>query len=583
MKPTNYTIFCLKVFGKFFSWYNKKPMEEKNLNFIKANIQMSYEEYYSTSLFNIILGLFISIFFSFFFYMLFSAPLIMIIPLFVTLSLIGFYYYYPFYCIRARGKNIDLFLPYAINFISSMAIAGISPSNIFETLANVKVYGEIQIEAKKITKEIKFMGIDNITALKHAIDVSPSRKFKMFLQGIIGTIQSGSELHVYLGNIAAKYMEDDLVDRKNDLETLALIAEVLVLAVIAFPIFLVIILTVVGFFGGSMDASLGIILFFSFIVLPIIYASFYYLIKSTSIEQITKPQFTKTPTAKEYYKENKRPILILTISSIIVFGFFLLFQVLSITKVFNPDIYFYWSFAFIALLILIGPLGFYNYFKLKEKKEMQQRLPDFLIEVSDSLATGRNIFDSIKAAQKGHYGKLDPEIKKMKTQLSWNVSMKNVFYDFATRMKSAIVQRITMVIEKGIIMGGSTPKIFEAAAKEVDQINQIEYQRKSTMSIYALTMLICFFVFLGIVWILQSTIFKSFLDLQAAQAVKIGTIHLSSVNQEMLKYTLFSFSYIESIGAGLLAGFMADGKLSSGVRYALILGIITIIVFRLFF
>ena len=92
-----------------------------------------------------------------------------------------------------------------------MAVAGVSPAEIFQTISTISVYGEIQTEAKRIAKEITVMGIDNITALKNAIDMSPSRKFISFLQGMIGTIQSGSDLNSYLTNVSDKYLEDDLI------------------------------------------------------------------------------------------------------------------------------------------------------------------------------------------------------------------------------------------------------------------------------------------------------------------------------------------------------------------------------------
>jgi hypothetical protein len=92
-------------------------------------------------------------------------------------------------------------------------------------------------------------------------------------------------------------------------------------------------------------------------------------------------------------------------------------NILAGTGYLNLDIYLLWDFVFIAVLILIGPIGLYKYLELKRKTEMQQRLPDFLTEVGDSLATGMNIFDAIKKAEKGNYGKLSPEIKQMKTKL----------------------------------------------------------------------------------------------------------------------------------------------------------------------
>jgi len=364
--------------------------------------------------------------------------------------------------------------------------------------------------------------MDNITAIKHAIEISPSRKFKAFLQGIIGTIQSGSELHVYLANVSAKFMEEDLTDRKRDLDLLVVIAEVLVLAVIAFPIFLVIILTVMGFFGGSMSLSLTLLLLFSFLILPAIYAMFFYLIKSTSIEKIRKVKHKKNLTIKQYVGEYKKPLYIFLSSISIAISLFIFVFLLGNIGFLSLDLYLFWDLVFIVSIILIAPIGFYSYLKMKEQKEMQQRLPEFLTEVGDSLATGLNIFDSIKKAQKGHYGKLDPEIKKMKNQLSWNVSIKNILFDFAARMKSAIAERIVNSIDKGLIMGGNTDKIFKAASKEVEQVNQIEHQRKSIMSIYSLVILVCFFVFLAIVLILFSTIFMPFMDIQSEQLYKTG-------------------------------------------------------------
>ena len=582
MQPSKYTYINLKIFGRLISRFNKKSLEEKNLLFVKANLQMSYEEYYSTALMSTILGAVATIIFSYIFYMLIPSLFITIIPPLIVIFLIsGSYYYYPTYLINSRGRNIDLFLPYAINFISSMAVAGISPSEIFETLANVSVYGEIQTEAKRITNEIKVMGMDNITALKHAIEISPSRKFRAFLQGIIGTIQSGSELHVYLSNVSSKFMEEDLTDRKKDLDLLVVIAEVLVLAVIAFPILLVIILTVMGFFGGSMEVSLSILLLFSFMILPAIYGMFYYLIKSTSIEQIRKVKHKRKLTLREHIGNYKTPLYIFLFSIISVIVLYFIILILGRAGYLPIDLYLYWDFVFIVSLLLIAPIGFYNYLKMKEQKEMQQRLPEFLTEVGDSLATGMNIFDSIKKAQKGHYGKLDPEIKKMRNQISWNISIKNALFDFAARMKSAIAERIVNAINKGLLMGGNTDKIFKAASKEVDQVNQIEHQRKSIMSIYSLVILVCFFVFLAIILILFGTFFAPFMDIQSDQLFKAGSaIRLSRVDPFMLEYTLFSFTFVQSIGAGILAGFMSDGRLSSGVRYSFVLGIITIIVFK---
>jgi len=592
MKPIEYSNFALKIFGRFFEKYMPDSLEEKNIQLVKADIQMSYEEYYSMAVMNTIIGYIISLIFTVVIYVVAPSEItfafLVLIPMLVTMCVGGSMLYYPKYRTNVRGRNIDLFLPYAINFISSMAVAGISPTEIFITLSSVSVYGEIQKEAKKVSKEIELMGVDNIRALKHAIEITPSRKFKAFLQGIIGTIQSGSDLHIYLANISVKYMEQDLTDRKRDLDLLAVIAEILVLAVIAFPIFLVIILTVFGFFGGSMSDSITILLLFSFVMLPATYTMFYLMIKSTSIEKLTKIEMKNIPL-KTYLKENKTFFLIVFISSISVVILYSMLHLFASFDYFSFDRYVLWDFGFIAFLMLIGPSGFYKYQELKVKKEMQMRLPDFLTEVGDGLATGMNIFDAIKTADKANYGTLTPEIRKMKNQLSWNVTIRNVLFDFADRMNTAIVQRIIIVIDKGIHMGGNTAKIFKAGVTEVDQINQVESQRSAIMSIYALVIIVCFGVFIAIIFILDTTIFAEFINIQEKQAAQasglvggsgLNTLRLSYVDPALLKYTLYSFTFVESIGAGLLAGFMIDGKLASGVRYSILLAVITIVIFK---
>ena len=287
MKSTTYTRFCRRLFANTFERFDISETTKNNL-LEKADIAMVYQEYYSMVLMNVIIG-FISAFMStLIFYMIMPHPitasLLLIVSLPTTVG-IGFYYIFlPTQKSKARGKKIDRFMPYAANFINTMSVAGISPAEIFEALSNVELYGEIQKEAKKITTEINLMGVDTITALKNAIAISPSEKFKKFIQGILSVIQSGSELGPYFERCVNDYMVTDLTDRKRNLESLAIMAESFVVTVIAFPLFLVIILSVMGLTSGGID--FGFIYMVAFVILPMAYIGFYVMMSAGMGETI---------------------------------------------------------------------------------------------------------------------------------------------------------------------------------------------------------------------------------------------------------------------------------------------------------
>jgi flagellar protein FlaJ len=281
LKSSKYTRFCRRLLSKTFDRINIKEFNRNQL-LEKADISMVYKEYYSMVLMNIIIGFVTSFISTLILYLIFNnnitAFLFLIVTLFVPISIGLYFISLPASKAKSRGKNIDRYLPYATNFINTMSFAGISPAEIFDTLSTVKLYGEIQKEAQKITTEIKMMGIDTITALKNAIRISPSNKFKEFIQGMIGVIQSGSELGPYFNRCVEKYMINDLLERKRNLESLAIMAEAFVVTVIAFPLFLVIILSIMGLTSGGISFEFMFIL--AFIILPMAYLGFYVMMKS---------------------------------------------------------------------------------------------------------------------------------------------------------------------------------------------------------------------------------------------------------------------------------------------------------------
>ena len=291
--------------------------------------------------------------------------------------------------------------------------------------------------------------------------------------------------------------------------------------------------------------------------------------------------------AKRIYGKDRNIMILLGISmgvSVLLFmiGFLMLAGVIPVVGGILNGV----DFIVFGLLCSIGPIGFYNHLQAKKKKEIENHLPDFLREIASSTSSGMTIFDAIKSAASGDHGKLTPELKTMASQLSWGISVKEALANFAKRINTPSVKRMVVTINKALEIGGNTSTVFEAAAKEIDQTKLVEQQRKSEMSLYSIVIFISFFVFLAVIIIINATIIAEFVKLQNEMPtgpVGNSNINLASIDAFALKNAFFAFVLVQSVGGGLLGGFMMDGKLSSGVRFGFVLVLLSFFIFKIMF
>jgi len=245
------------------------------------------------------------------------------------------------------------------------------------------------------------------------------------------------------------------------------------------------------------------------------------------------------------------------------------------------------DFVVFGILTAIGPVGFYNHLKAKKKREIENHLPDFLREISSATSSGMTVFDAIISASQGDHGRLTSELKMMASQLSWGIPVEEALENFAKRVNTPSIKRIVVTINKALMIGGNTSSVFEAAAREIDQSKLVEEQRKAEMSLYSIVIFISFFVFLAVILIIDKTIFTAIFDLQGKMAsagdIAGSGLQISNINPMDLKDVFMVFVVVQSVGGGLLGGFMMDGKLSSGVRYGFILVLVSFFVFKFLF
>ncbi|HXQ48482.1 MAG TPA: type II secretion system F family protein [Thermoplasmata archaeon] len=182
---------------------------------------------------------------------LFGILLAPVVPIFGTLAVFFILPSMPGSAAKARGKQIDSKIGPSMSFVSAMASADVNVDQIFKELARQKVYGQIAEEAAWITRDTELLGVDILTALRTGAARTPSKRFQDFLQGVVTTATSGGQLKPYFLSKAEQYERENKLDRQKRVETMGLMAETFVTVVVAFPLFLVIIIAIFAIIGGG--------------------------------------------------------------------------------------------------------------------------------------------------------------------------------------------------------------------------------------------------------------------------------------------------------------------------------------------
>ncbi|MBW3582618.1 MAG: type II secretion system F family protein [Euryarchaeota archaeon] len=197
--------------------------------------------------------------------------LILVAPILLGGMMFATLWYTPQSKAKSRAKDIDLKLPYALNYVAAMASAGVIPADIFRSLSRQDIYGEVANEALYIYKDIQLHGKDIVTALRRASDRSPSQKFKELLTGAITTVTSGGDLTIYFAKKAQRHMWENRQDQKNFIEIMGLMAETYVTAAVAGPLFLIVMISIMTMLSGGGPGTLALIVY---LLLPIINIGF---------------------------------------------------------------------------------------------------------------------------------------------------------------------------------------------------------------------------------------------------------------------------------------------------------------------
>jgi flagellar protein FlaJ len=259
------------------------------------------------------------------------------------------------------------------------------------------------------------------------------------------------------------------------------------------------------------------------------------------------------------------------------------------------------NFILLAAVIGIIPYALISYFDFKKIKDIEDRLPTFLLDLSEAQKVGMTLPEGLKQVSKADYGKLSAEIKKMNDQISWGISVQDVMSNFAVRTnKSKLIGRIVRIINEAYNSGGDIARTMEATSADLITIKEAEKERSSVTAQHMMVMYAIYFIFIGIVIGLSQTLVPMLkLNIQAGavggimsfqdpctvceQAPSIFCINCSifSVLCNMFAFGKGGSCYynalfivmavVQGIFTGLVAGQIGEGSVVAGIKHSVIM------------
>ena len=284
VKLTKYQQFCWRTMGRAVK-VRSKPNPKLELSLLQAHMRMRPEEFtayvWMTTIIAVIVSVVIAI--------TLGATLVAFLGLDVSLTLLvtiliavlppmmayALLTSQPGSKAKSRGRDIDKRIGPAMSFISAMASADVNVDVIFKELSRQEIYGEIKNEAEWITRDTELLGIDILTAVSKAAQRTPSSKFQEFLQGVVTTSTSGGQLKPYFLQKAEQFEKEGKLDMRQQLESLGLLAESFVTVVVAFPLFLIVIMAIMAIVpGGGGGGGFTVLLLWMVVLLMVPIAQF---------------------------------------------------------------------------------------------------------------------------------------------------------------------------------------------------------------------------------------------------------------------------------------------------------------------
>jgi len=528
-----------------------------------------------------------------------------------------FFLRYPSLVKKNRTTRINLLLHHAVAYMYAMRQGGAEMMAVFRAISgSSSVYGEVAHEFRRVVRDADYFGYDVITALRHLQETTPSEKLQEFVQDLVSVVESGGDMLAFLETRVRTYQEEARFEQKTFLSTLQLVAEAYVTLFVAGPLFIIIVMVVMGFVSSTSIMQLSVIIY---LLIPVGSLFFILFVDAVSIKTEGIERYTGIRWLHEFgdarveERTGDEPLVrqlahydrIRKLRSVVRHPFlafliepnrtfyvavpvalaYVLLAVLATPA--YPDVEVLIDVLddhlIVALLIVLLPFGICYQIWRTKVMGLEAGIPEFLNRLSGINQVGLTLAQAITILVKADLGVLTYEIRKIKRDIEWGASVQDALVRFEERIRTPTIARAVTLITTASRMTGDIGVVLNIAARDAAISETLKRERRAEMFIYTAIVYLVFIVFIFVVAVIDAQFLSVLAGVDTlAPGSMPGGISFGSTSIATFERLLFHACLIQALFTGLIAGEMGEGSIRAGVKHAAIMVFIAFVIFTVF-
>jgi flagellar protein FlaJ len=485
---------------------------------------------------------------------------------------------YPSVISSARKAQIEAMLPHSVAYMYALSKGGGEVTGILRSIGEDESQGEMAREARAVVRNVEYLGLNPISAVREVARTTPSEKLRNFFELLASTMATGGDIAKYLESKCRQFYGEAGAGQRRSLESLGLMAEFYVIMLGLGPLLAVILLILFGMTGTLYTVPLYLLIYLliplgtsSFIILVSRFSGLPGAVKRAEEHEVKVEGGKKSGLARAFgegkfsgmFKKFSRTLRVAPsrffLVSVPIAAIFALAQV-YLGRFSELTV-------FLAVLIAALPFAVLHEMRARMVGKIEDSFPDFLTSLSSSMASGLTPAQAIRSASASELGPLSSELRRVSGEVEWGASTSEALSNFDERIGSGMVSRSIGVMKKAMEASGEISDVVDILALDASTSRSLKQERRGVMTTYTAIVYMSFAVF-----IFTAGVISTYLLPMIPGAAPVAGMPLApSIPQAEVKRLLFHASLIQGFCSGLVAGQLGSGDVGSGLKHSILM------------